>query len=140
MESAPIRRSPRDLYAHIKVSWYASERNRGIQEGTELPRKFAVITALTLGAVMSGAGVASAGDTHTHVGGGDGFASSPVVVNAPQAGVLIVNGTLVDGRCIAPWANGAIGDAIASNTDNAQCNTGKIDQSHNAPYRGGFLF
>lgn len=87
---------------------------------------------------MSGAGVASAGDTHTHVGGGDGFASSPVVVNAPQAGVLIVNGTLVDGRCIA--SDGAIGDVIAPNTDNAQCNTGKVDQSHNGPYRGGFLF
>jgi hypothetical protein len=105
-----------------------------------LPRKFAVITALTLGAVVSGAGVASAGDTNTHVRGGDGFASSPVVVNAPQAGVLIVNGTLIDGRCVAPWSNGAlVDDVIAPNSDNAQCNTGKVDQSHNAPYRGGFL-
>ena len=54
-----------------------------------MPRKFAVITALTLGAVMSGAGVASAGDTHTHVSGGDGFASSPLALSLPPPQALV---------------------------------------------------
>jgi len=133
-------RSSRDLYAHIKVSWYASVRNREFEEGTELPRKFAVITALTLGAVVSSVGVASASDTNTDVKGGGGFSSSPVVVNAPQQGVLIVNGTVVDGRCIAPWSNGAVlAGVLAPNSHYSACNTADIDQSQNAESKGGLL-
>ena len=106
-----------------------------------MPRKFAVITALTLGAVMSSVGVASASDTNTTVTGGKGFSSSPVVVNAPQQGVLIVNGTLIDGRCIAPWSNGAVlAGTVAPNSHYAACNTDKVDQSQNAIYKGGLLF
>jgi hypothetical protein len=106
-----------------------------------LPRKFAVITALTLGAVVSSIGTASAGDNETKVAGGGGFSSSPVVVNAPQQGVVIINGTLIDGRCIAPWSNGAVlGGVVPPNSHYAACNTAKVDQSQNAPYKGGLLF
>jgi hypothetical protein len=106
-----------------------------------LPRKFAVITALTLGAMVSSVGFASASDNTTEVKGGSGFSSSPVVVNAPQQGVLIVNGTLVDGRCIAPWSNGSVlGGVFAPNSHYAACNTAAVDQSQNAPYASGLLF
>jgi hypothetical protein len=106
-----------------------------------LPRKFAVITALTLGAVVSSIGTAAAGDNETKVAGGGGFSSSPVVVNAPQQGVVIINGTLIDGRCIAPWSNGAVlGGVVPPNSHYAACNTAKVDQSQNAPYKGGILF
>ena len=106
-----------------------------------MPRKFAVITALALGAVCGSAGVASAHSSHTNASGGDGFSSSPVVVNAPQQGVLVVNGTLVDGRCIAPWSNGAVlAGTVAPNSHYAACNTGLVDQSQNSAYAGGLLF
>lgn len=106
-----------------------------------MPRKFAVITALALGAVCGSAGVASAHSNHTNATGGDGFSSSPVVVNAPQQGVLVVNGTLVDGRCVAPWSNGAVlGGVIAPHSKYAACNTGMVDQSQNAATAGGLLF
>jgi len=106
-----------------------------------LPRKFAVITALTLGAMVSSVGFASANDNNTTVKGGSGFAESPVVVNAPQQGVLVVNGTLIDGRCIAPWSNGSVlGGVAAPNSHYAACNTAAVDQSQNAPYAGGLLF
>ncbi|MEU9210165.1 hypothetical protein AB0D27_19955 [Streptomyces sp. NPDC048415] len=106
-----------------------------------MPRKFAVITALTLGAVVSSVGVASASDNNTKVQGGGGFSSSEVVVNAPQQGVLIVNGTLVDGRCIAPWSNGAVlAGVLAPNSHYAACNTAQINQSQNAASKGGLLF
>ncbi|MFR0352684.1 hypothetical protein [Streptomyces sediminimaris] len=105
-----------------------------------MPRKFAVITALTLGAVVSSVGVASAHDNNTELKGGGGFSSSPVVVNAPQQGVIVVNGTVVDGRCIAPWSNGAVlAGVLAPNSHYAACNTADIDQSQNAPYVGGLL-
>ena len=105
-----------------------------------MPRKFAVITALTLGAVVSSVGVASAHDNNTEIKGGGGFSSSPVVVNAPQQGVAVVNGTVVDGRCIAPWSNGAVlGVILAPNSHYAACNTAKVDQSQNSPYAGGLL-
>jgi hypothetical protein len=106
-----------------------------------LPRKFAVITALTLGAMVSSVGFASANDNTTTVKGGSGFAESPVVVNAPQQGVLVVNGTLIDGRCIAPWSNGSVlGGIVAPNSHYAACNTAAVDQSQNAPYTGGLFF
>ncbi|WP_369246691.1 hypothetical protein [Streptomyces sp. R41] len=105
-----------------------------------MPRKFAVITALTLGAVVSSVGVASASDNNTQVQGGGGFSSSEVVVNAPQQGVLIVNGTLVDGRCIAPWSDGAVlAGVLAPSSHYAACDTAPIDQSQKAPYKGGIL-
>ncbi|ELS53368.1 MULTISPECIES: hypothetical protein [Streptomyces] len=111
-----------------------------------MPKKFAVITALALSTVVAGAGVATAGEydgngKNTTVKGGSGFSSSPVVVNAPQQGVLIVNGTLVDGRCLAPWSNGAVlGGVVPPNSHYAACNTAKVDQTQNAPYAGGLLF
>jgi hypothetical protein len=104
-----------------------------------LPRKFAVLTAVALSAVVGSAGAASAHDNDTTVKGGSGFSASPVVVNAPQQGVLIVNGTLVDGRCIAPWSNGAVlAGVLAPDSKYAACNTGKIDQSRGL-HKGGLL-
>jgi hypothetical protein len=113
-----------------------------------LPKKFAVITALALSTVVAGAGMASAGGYDgknggktTTVKGGDGFSSSPVVVNAPQQGVLIVNGTLVDGRCLAPWSNGSVlGGVAAPNSKYASCNTAQVEQGRNSVRTGGFLF
>ncbi|WP_210589730.1 hypothetical protein [Streptomyces sp. GESEQ-35] len=115
-----------------------------------MSKKFAVITALALSTVVGTAGTALAdggsvsgggSGNSTTVKGGGGFSSSPVVVNAPQQGVLVVNGTLVDGRCLAPWSNGSVlGGVVATNSHYASCNTDKVDQSQNAPYKGGLLF
>ncbi|MQY32374.1 hypothetical protein SRB17_03220 [Streptomyces sp. RB17] len=110
-----------------------------------MTRKFAVVTALALSALCGSAGVASAHSNTTNVTGGDGFSESPVVVNAPQQGVVVVNGSLIDGRCIAPWSNGAVGvlggaATIAPNSHYAACNTAKVDQSQKAGYQGGLLF
>ncbi|MEU1254090.1 hypothetical protein ACWHLZ_32965 [Streptomyces chartreusis] len=118
-----------------------------------MSKKFAVITALALSTVVSAAGVASAGGygnggngtstsgTTTTVKGGSGFSSGPVVVNEPQQGVLVVNGTVIDGRCIAPWSNGAVlGGVAAPNSHYAACNTEKVDQSQKSPYVAGLLF
>ncbi|QOV38244.1 hypothetical protein IM697_07590 [Streptomyces ferrugineus] len=111
-----------------------------------MPKKFAVITALALSTVVAGAGMASAGEYDgngktTTVKGGDGFSASPVVVNAPQQGVLIVNGTLVDGRCLAPWSNGSVlGGVAAPNSKYAACNTAPVEQGRNSVHRGGLFF
>ncbi|MFI6011230.1 hypothetical protein ACIBAG_20830 [Streptomyces sp. NPDC051243] len=111
-----------------------------------MPKKFAVITALALSTVVAGAGLASAGEYDgngktTTVKGGSGFSSAPVVVNAPQQGVLVVNGTLVDGRCIAPWSNGSVlGGVVATNSHYASCNTGTVHQEQLGSYKGGLLF
>ncbi|AZQ34864.1 hypothetical protein EJ357_16350 [Streptomyces cyaneochromogenes] len=111
-----------------------------------MPKKFAVITALALSTVVAGAGLASAGEYDgngktTTVKGGEGFSSAPVVVNAPQQGVLVVNGTLVDGRCIAPWSNGSVlGGVLATNSHYASCNTGTVNQQQPGSYKGGLLF
>ncbi|MFE5185390.1 hypothetical protein [Streptomyces sp. NPDC056628] len=116
-----------------------------------MPRKFAVITALALSTVVGSAGIASAGGSYggggsstsstTTVKGGSGFSSSPVVVNAPQQGVLIANGTLVDLRCAVPWSNGAVGAAvIAPDSHYVGCNTGTVEQGRKAVYGGGLLF
>ncbi|MFF4251652.1 hypothetical protein ACFY1L_10610 [Streptomyces sp. NPDC001663] len=103
--------------------------------------KVTAISALAAGIVLAAGGVASADDTNTTVTGGKGFSQGPVVVNAPQQGLAIVNGSLIDGRCIAPWSNGAVlGGVAAPNSHYAACNTDKVDQSQNAPYHGGLLF
>ncbi|MFJ8631541.1 hypothetical protein [Streptomyces sp. NPDC093568] len=112
-----------------------------------MPKKFAVITALALTTVVSAAGIASAGGggydgkgKTTTVKGGDDFSSGPVVVNAPQQGVLVVNGTLIDGRCLAPWSNGAVlGGVAAPNSKYAACNTDKVEQARNAVHYGGLI-
>ncbi|GHD99149.1 hypothetical protein [Streptomyces alanosinicus] len=108
-----------------------------------MTRKFAVVTALALGALCGSVGIASAhedGNT-TNATGGNGFSESPVVVNAPQQGVVVVNGSLIDGRCIAPWSNGAVlGGVVPPNSHYAACNTATVNQPQNAPYAGGLLF
>ncbi|WP_405872614.1 MULTISPECIES: hypothetical protein [unclassified Streptomyces] len=101
--------------------------------------KVTAISALAAGVVLAAAGTAAA-DNCTTVKGGDGFSSSPVVVNAPQQGVAVVNGTVADLRCVAPWSNGAVlGGVLATNSHYAACNTADIDQSQNATYKGGLL-
>ncbi|MGY6018231.1 hypothetical protein [Streptomyces spinosirectus] len=102
--------------------------------------KVTAISALAAGIVLATGGAAAASDNNTDVTGGNGFSSSPVVVNAPQQGVAVVNGTVIDGRCIAPWSNGAVlGVILAPNSHYAACNTAKVDQSQNAPHIGGLL-
>jgi hypothetical protein len=101
--------------------------------------KVTAISALAAGVVLAAAGTAAA-DNCTTVKGGDGYSSSPVVVNAPQQGVAVVNGTVADLRCVAPWSNGAVlGGVLATNSHYAACNTADIDQSQNAAYKGGLL-
>jgi len=103
--------------------------------------KVTVITALAAGLVLAAGGAAAANDSNTTVTGGSGFSESPIVVNAPQQGIAVVNGSLIDGRCIAPWSNGAVlGGVAAPNSHYAACNTAAVDQSQNAPYAGGLLF
>jgi hypothetical protein len=102
--------------------------------------KVTAISALAAGIVLAAGGTAAACNC-TDVKGGDGFSTSPVVVNAPQQGIAVVNGTAVDLRCVAPWSNGAVlGGVVAPNSHYAACNTAPIDQSQNAPYKGGLLF
>jgi hypothetical protein len=101
--------------------------------------KVTAISAIAAGVVLAAAGTAAA-DNCTTVKGGDGYSSSPVVVNAPQQGVAVVNGTVADLRCVAPWSNGAVlGGVLATNSHYAACNTADIDQSQNAAYKGGLL-
>ncbi|WP_210589727.1 hypothetical protein [Streptomyces sp. GESEQ-35] len=103
-------------------------------------KKVTAISALAAGLALAAGGTAAACDC-TDVTGGSGFSSSPVVVNAPQQGVAVVNGTVVDLRCAVPWSNGAVLAGVAApNSHYASCNTAKIDQSQNAPYKGGLLF
>ncbi|WP_151484051.1 hypothetical protein [Streptomyces albicerus] len=102
--------------------------------------KVTAISALAAGIVLAVSGTAAA-ENCTTVKGGDGFSSSPVVVNAPQQGVAVVNGSAVDLRCVAPWSNGAVlGGVAAPNSHYAACNTANVDQSQNAIYKGGLLF
>ena len=101
--------------------------------------KVTAISALAAGVVLAAAGTAAA-DNCTTVTGGNGFSSSPVVVNAPQQGAVVS-----DLRCVAPWSNGAVGvlggaATIAPNSHYAACNTAKVDQSQKAGYQGGLLF
>ncbi|MBX7546734.1 hypothetical protein [Streptomyces sp. NPDC004232] len=102
--------------------------------------KVTAISALAAGVVLAAAGTAAA-DNCTTVTGGNGFSSSPVVVNAPQQGAIVSNGTLVDLRCVAPWSNGAVlGGVAAPNSHYAACNTAGVNQAQNAAYAGGLLF
>ncbi|MEU9989635.1 hypothetical protein AB0E10_23130 [Streptomyces sp. NPDC048045] len=102
--------------------------------------KVTALSALAAGIVLAASGTAAA-DNCTTVKGGDGFSSSPVVVNAPQQGVLVANGDAVDLRCVAPWSNGAVlGGVAAPNSHYAACNTATVDQSQKAAYAGGLLF
>ncbi|GGP89366.1 hypothetical protein GCM10010278_79780 [Streptomyces melanogenes] len=97
------------------------------------------MTAIALSAVVGSAGIATADNSAT-VTGGSGFSQSPNVIQAPQQGLIIVNGTLVDGRCIAPWSNGSVlGGVVAPNSHYAACNTAAIDQSQNAAADNGIL-
>jgi hypothetical protein len=102
--------------------------------------KVTALSALAAGLVLAAAGTAAA-DNNTTVTGGNGFSESPVVVNSPQQGLVVSNGSLIDGRCIAPWSNGAVlGGVVAPNSHYAACNTAPVDQSQLAPYAGGLLF
>jgi hypothetical protein len=98
--------------------------------------KVTAISTLAAGIVLAAGGTASAHDNNTHVHGGDGFSSGPVVVNAPQQGLIVSNGTLVDLRCSA-----LLRDLDVDLDRGAQavgCNTGKIEQTSFS--RGGLLF
>ncbi|MGW0759331.1 hypothetical protein ACWD1Y_23130 [Streptomyces sp. NPDC002814] len=104
-------------------------------------KKVTAISALAAGLVLAAGGTAAADGDNTTVTGGNGFSSAPVVVNEPQQGIAVVNGALIDGRCIAPWSNGAVlGGVAAPNSHYAACNTAPVNQSQNAPYFGGLLF
>ncbi len=104
-------------------------------------KKVTAISAIAAGIVLATGGTAAADGDTTTVKGGSGFSTSPVVVNEPQQGIAVVNGALLDARCLAPWSNGAVlGGVAAPNSHYAACNTAKIDQAQNAAYRGGFLF
>jgi hypothetical protein len=101
--------------------------------------KVTAISALAAGIVLAAGGSASASDNNTTVKGGDGFSGSPVVVNAPQQGLVISNGEFIDARCVAPWSNGAVlGIIIAPDSKYAACNTGEVDQSRGV-HVGGLL-
>ncbi|WP_432191173.1 hypothetical protein [Streptomyces sp. bgisy027] len=103
--------------------------------------KVMAVSAIAAGIVLATGGAAAADTETTTVKGGSGFSGSPVVVNDPQQGLAIVNGAVIDGRCLAPWSNGAVlGGVVAPNSHYAACNTAKIDQQQKAPYIGGFLF
>ncbi|MBT1097272.1 hypothetical protein DMH25_37045 [Streptomyces sp. WAC 01325] len=103
--------------------------------------KVMAVSAIAAGIVLATGGAAAADTDTTTVKGGSGFSGSPVVVNDPQQGLAIVNGAVIDGRCIAPWSNGAVLAAtIAPNSHYAACNTGKVDQQQKSPYIGGLLF
>jgi hypothetical protein len=103
--------------------------------------KVTAISAIAAGIVLATGGTAAADGDTTTVKGGSGFSSSPVVVNEPQQGIAVVNGAVLDARCLAPWSNGAVlAGVVAPNSHYASCNTNKIDQSQNSPYIGGLLF
>ncbi|MEU1402292.1 hypothetical protein ABZ471_07975 [Streptomyces sp. NPDC005728] len=92
-------------------------------------KKVSALSVLAAGVVLAAGGTASA-DNNTTVTGGGGFSESPVVVNAPQQGIAVVNGALIDGRCIAPWSNGAVlGGVVPPHSRYAACNTAAVDQS-----------
>ncbi|SDO40002.1 hypothetical protein SAMN04487981_110239 [Streptomyces sp. cf386] len=102
--------------------------------------KVTAISALAAGIVLATGGTAAADSDVTTVQGGSGFSTAPVVVNEPQQGVLIVNGSAVDLRCAAPWSNGSVlGGVIATNSHYASCNTGTVNQQQSGHYKGGLV-
>jgi hypothetical protein len=104
-------------------------------------KKVTAISVVAAGIALATGGTAAADTNVTTVQGGSGFSTSPVVVNAPQQGVVIVNGTVADLRCVAPWSNGSVlGGVAAPNSHYSACNTATVNQQQNAPYKGGLLF
>ncbi|MER5943397.1 hypothetical protein ABT121_39610 [Streptomyces sp. NPDC001928] len=104
-------------------------------------KKVTAISALAAGIALAAGGTATADTDTTTVKGGSGFSASPVVVNAPQQGIAIVNGTVVDLRCAVPWSNGAVlAGTVAPNSKYASCNTADVEQGRNELHRGGLLF
>ena len=102
--------------------------------------KVTAISAIAAGIVLATGGSAAADNDSTTVKGGSGFSSAPVVVNDAQQGLAVVNGTLIDGRCIAPWSNGAVlGLVIAPNSKYSGCNTGKIEQGRDSVHVSGLI-
>ncbi|MET9968659.1 hypothetical protein ABZZ80_22715 [Streptomyces sp. NPDC006356] len=103
-------------------------------------KKVTAISALAAGIALATGGTAAADGDTTTVKGGSDFSASPVVVNEPQQGIAIVNGTVVDLRCAVPWSNGAVlAGTVAPNSRYAACNTAKIDQAQNAASAAGLL-
>ncbi|MFH0519523.1 hypothetical protein ACHBTE_20415 [Streptomyces sp. M41] len=103
--------------------------------------KVTAISAIAAGIALAAGGTAAADSNTTTAKGGSGFSSSPVVVNAPQQGAVVVNGSLVDAECVVPWSNGAVLAAVvAPNSNYVGCNTGEIEQARQALHRGGLLF
>ncbi|MEV7685730.1 hypothetical protein ACFW1F_32870 [Streptomyces bungoensis] len=103
--------------------------------------KVTALSVLAAGLVLAAGGTATADDNTTNVTGGKGISEGPVVVNGPQQGLAVVNGALIDARCLAPWSNGAVlGVTVAPHSKYAACNTGTVDQSQNGPTAGGLLF
>ncbi|KUN83363.1 hypothetical protein AQJ66_19205 [Streptomyces bungoensis] len=105
-------------------------------------KKVTALSVLAAGIVLAAGGTATAHDNDTHVTGGKGISEGPVVVNGPQQGLAVANGALVDARCLAPWSDGAALDGVvmAPHSRYAACDTGTVDESHNAPTVGGLLF
>ncbi|MER7371168.1 hypothetical protein [Streptomyces lanatus] len=103
-------------------------------------KKVTAISALAAGIALATGGTAAADTNTTTVKGGSGFSSSPVVVNAPQQGILIVNGTVADLRCAVPWSNGAVlAGTVAPNSKYAACNTAHVEQGRGALHQSGLL-
>ncbi|WP_031478672.1 hypothetical protein [Streptomyces bicolor] len=103
--------------------------------------KVTAISALAAGIVLAAGGTAAADSDTTTVKGGSGFSSAPVVVNEPQQGIAVVNGSVLDARCAAPWSNGSVlGGVVATNSHYASCNTGTVHQEQPGSYVGGILF
>ena len=103
--------------------------------------KVTAISAIAAGIVLATGGSAAADNDSTTVKGGSGFSSAPVVVNDAQQGLAVVNGTLIDARCLAPWSNGAVlGATINPNSKYVGCNTGKVEQGRESVHVGGLLF
>ena len=103
--------------------------------------KVTAISAIAAGIVLATGGTAAADNDTTTVKGGSGFSSAPVVVNDAQQGLAVVNGTLIDARCLAPWSNGAVlGATINPNSKYVGCNTGKVEQGRDSVHFGGLLF
>ncbi|MFJ8631542.1 hypothetical protein [Streptomyces sp. NPDC093568] len=102
--------------------------------------KVTAISALAAGIVLATGGSATADSDTTTVKGGSDFSSAPVVVNEPQQGVLIVNGTVADLRCAVPWSNGAVlAGTVAPNSKYAACNTDKVEQGRYSVHKGGLI-
>ncbi|MGC9538155.1 hypothetical protein [Streptomyces sp. UG1] len=103
--------------------------------------KVTAISALAAGIVLATGGTAAADSDTTTVKGGSGFSAAPVVVNEPQQGIAVVNGAVLDARCLAPWSNGAVlAGTVAPNSKYASCNTAKIEQGRGALHTGGLFF